>query len=408
MRYNAFMDEIKDTKKTEIAVVGGGAGGMLCALLLARAGRRVLLLERGERLGRKLSATGNGQGNVTNVALDETHYFTDDRSKVASVLGAFSGNDLLDFFRSLGGLFSADERGRVYPTGRQASAVTDLMRFALARAGAQVRCNFFVKEIKRKNGQFVLSDGKEEYTAEYAVLATGGKAGAHFGTDGNGYASAKSFGHTVTPLYPSLVQVKTETEDIRSLKGIRADALVRAYDGEKFLKEERGDVLFTDYGVSGNAVFYLSAYLSGAKDPSLSLSFLPDCPKEAIGAAIKKRGEYLPKEEWLGCIVNNALGRAIVRRAKREGDGSAEQILSLVKDFRLKVTGTPGFDGAQVTKGGIPLSEVSEKMESKKRKNLFFCGEILNVDGECGGYNLQWAFSSGAVAAREILQRSGR
>lgn len=405
MRYNAVMEKTDKREKT-VAVVGGGAGGMLCALLLARAGRRVLLLERGERLGRKLSATGNGQGNVTNVHLDETHYFTDDRAKVASVLRAFSGDDLVDFFRSLGGLFSADERGRVYPTGRQASAVTDLLRFALARAGAQVRCGFFVKEIQSRSGAFILSDGKEEYTADFVVLATGGKAGAHFGTDGNGYALAKSFGHTVTPLYPSLIQLKTETEFIRSLKGIRTDALVRAYDGEKCLKEERGDVLFTDYGVSGNAVFYLSAYLSGAKAPSLSLSFLPERSREEICAAIKRRQTCLPKEEWLGCILNNALGRAIVRRAEKEGDGSAENLVSLVKDFRLKVTGTPGFDGAQVTKGGIPLSEVSEQMESKRRENLFFCGEILNADGECGGYNLQWAFSSGAAAARAILQRS--
>ena len=392
-----------------IIVVGGGASGMLCALALAEGGQRnITLLERGDRLGKKLSATGNGQGNVTNVNFGIEHYFSDGKDTVETILNAFDHRALLKYLENLGGWFESDERGRVYPTGRQASAVTDLLRFALQRVGVNVQTGVTVTQISRRGQEYSLSDSEgRSFKARAVVLATGGKAAKNFGTDGTGYALAKSLGHTLTPLFPALVQLKTDTSYIKGLKGIRIDCLVRAYDGKKELSSARGDVIFTDYGVSGNAIFQVSSYLTDARSPQLRLEFLPGVSAQTLIELLRKKQRVSPQGEILGCIVNNQLGRALLKRLQSEGDGfSPEAAVALIKDFRLTVTGTLGFDYAQVTRGGIPMREVDGELMSKKSENVYLCGEILNVDGECGGYNLQWAFSSGMRVANSILKRA--
>lgn len=401
MRYNVVM------KRKIVAVVGGGAGGMLCAQVLAAAEKyRVVLIERGARPGRKLSATGNGQGNVTNFSMGAEHYFSDDRAKVACILTAFSPEDLIAFFGGLGGLFESDGQGRVYPSGRQASAVTDLLRFALARAGAEVLLERTVTAISRRKGGYELafSEGGTLF-ADAVVLATGGKAAPNFGTDGTGYALARSLGHTVTPLYPALVQLKTDTRFIRGLKGVRANCRAIAYEGEKEVAHARGDVIFTDYGVSGNAVFLLSSYLTDAQSPRLVFDFLPDRTEEELAAFLERKAAFCPRESLLGAVLSNALGRAVLRRAETGGGCTPAVAAKLVKNFELRVTGTLGFDAAQVTRGGVPLAETDDGLQSRKAENVWLCGEILNADGECGGYNLQWAFASAMCAARDILRR---
>ncbi len=401
MRYNIRM------KAKTIAVAGGGAGGMLCAQVLAAAKKyTVVLLERGARLGRKLSATGNGQGNVTNLSMGAEHYFSDDRAKVARILAAFPPADLIAYFGELGGMFESDDRGRVYPSGRQASAVTDLLRFALERAGAEIRLEHTVDKVSRAGNGYAIGfrEGGSLF-ADAVVLAAGGKAAPNFGTDGAGYALARSLGHTVTPLCPALVQLKTETAPVRGLKGVRANCLATAFDGEKELAHARGDVIFTDYGVSGNAIFLLSSYLTAAAAPRLVLDFLPDTAEGELTAFLERKAAFCPRENLLGTILSNALGRAVVRRVQEGGSFSPAAAARQVKHYGLRVTGTLGFDAAQVTRGGVPLAETDEGLQSCKAANVWLCGEILNVDGECGGYNLQWAFSSAMCAARDILRR---
>ena len=404
MRYNIGM-------KHDIIIIGGGASGMLCALTLVQNGiEDVVLVERGERLGKKLSATGNGQGNITNQNLSVAHYFSDDIKKVERIIKGFDNHALLDFFKNLGGMFEADEKGRVYPTSRQASSLTDLLRFALERAGVRVQTGFTAVKISRQADGFSLTSQEgAALKGKTVVLATGGKAAKNFGTDGTGYLLAKSLGHTLTPLYPALVQLKTQTAHIKGLKGIRCEGLLRAYDGEKELTHARGDVIFTDYGVSGNAVFWASSYLTDAKNPSVSLEFLPDVSKDELFKLLSQKIKFCAEEQIFGGIVNNQLGRAILKRLHLEnGKFSVEGAVKLLKSFTLPVTGTLGFDYAQVTKGGVPMSELNECLMSKKCKNLYLCGEIINVDGECGGYNLQWAFSSGVCVANAIIaERKG-
>ncbi len=408
MVYNRGME------KFTTIIIGGGASGLFLAASLKNQGR-TLLLERGERLGRKLSATGNGQGNVTNLHVREGGYFSSEKTgakRAQELVCRYDDKNLTAFFAALGVLLAADERGRVYPTGRQASALTDALRFAVEKC-ADVRLKQCVTKLERSKGGFVVTatDGESEYLyfAENVALCAGGKAAKNFGTDGGAYALAKSVGHSVTALYPSLVQLKTDVTYTKTLKGIRAaDSLLTAKlpQGDVSM---RGDVIFTDYGISGDAVFRISAYLAqelhkAQNGVALTLDFLPDVAEQDVLAAVRKKHAAYPdldKQEWLFGIVNNQIGRAIMRRA----DGDETRAAALVKAFPLQANGSLGFDYAQVTKGGIPLSETDEHLQSRLCAGLYFTGEILDVDGACGGYNLQWAYASACTVAAAIAER---
>lgn len=378
----------------KIAIIGGGASGMASAVFLAREGRyQITLFESGNRLGRKLSATGNGQGNVTNLNMGAEHYFSDDILKTGRILSRFGAEDTVAFLQSMGGIFLPDLRGRVYPAGRQASAVTDLFRAELARLNVRTVTDAKITQLSFADS-FRLSYAGGEEKVSAVLLCAGGMAAPEFGTDGNGYRLAQAFGHTVTECSPALVKLKCDAALVRGLKGIRVDANVRLTRAGREICSARGDLLFAEGGISGDAVFRISSYAKAGD--TLIIDFLPDADRECIARAIaQKEGA-----ECLLCVVNNGLGRALYKRAQ----GDKKRLLSLLKEFPLSVTGTFGFQSAQVTKGGIPLSETDENLQSVKRKGLYFAGEILNTDGECGGYNLQWAFSSAYAAAEGIKQ----
>ena len=404
-------------KRYQVAIIGGGAAGLFLAASLKTQYGEVLLLERGERLGKKLSSTGNGQGNVTNARVGEAAYFSVRGSKsqdkqVAGYLARYGKEEMLSFLEGLGGLFLADERGRYYPAGRQASAVTDLLRFAVASRGIHVETGAYVQELKKTGGRYEITvkteSGVCRYEADNAVLCVGGKAAKNFGTDGNGYALAKGFSHTVTPLYPALVQLKTDTRDTKSLKGIRVmDAGLTALVDGKSVCALQGDVIFTDYGVSGDAVFRISSFVADKLDGgkvSLSIDLLPSVSKEKLLALLTEKQAKFPAlgNELLCGILNNQVGRAVM---KRYADKGLSAVADGIKAFTLPVTGTLGFDYAQVTKGGIPLSEVDDGLQSRLSNGLYFAGEILDVDGECGGFNLQWAYTSAMICAEAIEKK---
>ena len=394
-------------ERIKIAVVGGGAAGLMLANLIEDT-KGVVLFERGERLGRKLAATGNGQGNLTNLGVVGAEYFSVAKNSppfAKNAISIYDNTSLTEFFRALGVLTIADERGRVYPSGRQASALTDALRFALARKGVATRLETQITAIERVQGGFMLtavSKGEtQKIHAERVVLCAGGKAAKNFGTDGSAYALAKSLGHSVTKLYPSLVQLKTDTQYTKTLKGIRVnDGILRAWTARGELVQQ-GDIIFTDYGISGDAVFRLSAFIADEladKEIRLSIDFLPQYTETEILSLLKAKQKTcpeLPFGELLFGVVNNQIGRAVMRRA----DGDIDKAARLVKDFPLTATGSLGFDYAQVTKGGIPLAEVTEGLESRFAKGVYFAGEMLDVDGQCGGFNLQWAYASACVVA---------
>lgn len=382
---------------------------LACSLTQKQGG--IALFERGERVGRKLSATGNGQGNVTNVNAENTAYFSSTSTgatRAQEIIKQYPHQSLRDFFEKFGLLLVADERGRVYPSSRQASALTDALRFFVEQKGVRTYTNTQVLAIEKKDGYFVLRCNEEEFTAENVVLCTGGKAAKNFGTDGSAYALAQAFGHTVTKLYPSLVQLKTSTEYIKTLKGIRVNAaMLTAKLGKQTLTSVTGDVIFTDYGISGDATFRLSAFLSDktAEDITIEMDFLPHVEKDKLLQAVQEKRTAFPTlsdNELLFGIVNNQIGRTIMRRAT----GDIQKAVALLKAFPLTLTGTLGFDYAQVTKGGIPLEETDEYLQSRLISGLYFAGEILDVDGECGGFNLQWAYSSARTVATALNGKS--
>ena len=238
------------------------------------------------------------------------------------------------------------------------------------------------------------------------MLCGGGKAAKNFGTDGNAYALATKLGHSVTALYPSLVQLKTDTAHTKTLKGIRITdgGLSFMRNGEEITLH--GDIIFTDYGISGDAVFRASSYLTEkrAEGTELFLDFLPTVSEEKIEKTLREKRKTYPslnEQELLFGIVNNQVGRAVMRRA----NGDIRKAASLVKRFPLTLQGSLGFDYAQVTKGGIPLQETDVHFQSKFARGLYFAGEILDVDGQCGGFNLHFAYASAAAVAEDLLAK---
>ncbi len=384
-------------QRYDVAIVGGGASGLSCALALKRMNKNicVAVFDRCARLGKKLAATGNGQGNISNARLSQRNY----HGGGAALAGKIIGGDYALPMSLFNCLFSQDAEGRIYPSGRQASALSESLIRELSSLGAQFIHPADVVGIKKG---FILSlaDGGE-VGADRVVLACGGKAQKQFGTDGSSYALAQSFGHKITPLFPSLVQLKTDTAHIRTLKGIRADCAVRAYLGENLLGDARGDVIFTDYGVSGNAIFKISSCVSGVQGAVLNISFLPDVSEDDIARDVRNKIKLgYPHAELLSGTLHNQIGRAVIKRS----GASPADIAHTAKNFMLNVAGTLGFDCAQVTRGGIDCRDIDDDMQSKLCSGLYLVGEYVDVDGDCGGYNLLWAFASGMRAARGIAE----
>ena len=394
-------------KNYDVIIVGGGAAGLACGVHLAENSKlKILILEAGERAGKKLAATGNGQGNVSNKNMSIAHYRSGNLATVEKILCAADGakslwEEGLSVFQPA--LFTSDDRGRVYPSGRQASSLVDALLRKLYALGAELKLSAKVTDIKPSSvGSFeVVLESGEKYSANHVVLATGGKAQKQFKTDGSAYKLAEKLGHGITPLYPSLVQLKTDTSYTKTLKGIRTECNVRAIVDGQAVRTELGDVIFTDYGISGNAIFYISPVFS-EKCGQVIIDLLPEFTDEKVTKILQNRlSDGYPSTEILSGLVHNQIGRAVIKRAGAYA--TVQKIVQTLKNFTLEVTGTLGFDYAQVTHGGVDMRDISDNLQSKLVKNLYFAGEILDVDGDCGGYNLHWAFVSAKKVAEAIL-----
>ncbi len=393
-------------KNYDVVIIGGGASGLACAVILAETPElKVLVIDSCDRLGKKLSATGNGQGNISNEDMDLIHYRSGSPEIVKSIIGNSQPSEKI-FERIFGTLlYKHGSGGRIYPQSLQASSLTDILIERLRDRGVDILLSTRVTSVERG---FTVNCGNEKFSARFVVLATGGKAQKQFGTDGSSYVLAENFGHKITPLYPSIVQLKTDTAYIKNLRGVRVDCLAKAISKDGVEKSARGDVIFTDYGVSGNAVFYVSSVLA-KKGGQLDLVFLPDFDEEVLKKVLMERKREGVYDCDLLCgLLHNQIARAVLRRAENEyitlfHDDLISAIVHVVKHFTLNVVGTLGFDYAQVTQGGVDMSDISYSLESKLCENLYFSGEILDVDGDCGGYNLHWAFM-GAVAVADSIK----
>jgi predicted Rossmann fold flavoprotein len=312
--------------------------------------------------------------------------------------------DLQGYLQNLGIYLTEDKQGKMYPLSKQASSVLDIIRAYLQNKGVQEITGAEVKDIKHINGVFHIKTQTNTYLSKTVILATGGASAKQFGTDGSAYKLAEKFGHILTPIYPSLVQLKTETNLIRSLKGLKETAKITALQGGKQLKSAVGDLLFTEFGVSGSSIFSVSAAITDKQGVSLKIEFLPELQLNEIEDILKKRecAGYIDKENILTGIINKRIGQAVIKTAKSL---SPKDVAYALKNFTLKVTGNLGFNYAQVTKGGIKTDTINPNtFESTLQKGLYIVGETLNIDGDCGGYNLSFAFVSAIIASRAIKQ----
>ena len=393
-----------------ITIIGGGASGMAAALAAAEnPASQVILVERQARLGRKLQATGNGRCNLSNLHASQGGYHGDDAAFSEYAISRFPPEAALSWFRSMGLFTVAEESGRVYPYSDQANSVVDVLRFALDKPNIQVKTGLEIEKVKKTASGFRLEGGGEALDCDRLIIACGGLAGTKLGGTMSGYKLLRSLGHHCTRLRPALVQLKSSWGGVIGLKGVRANchaAILR--DGSLF-SESTGELQFTEYGLSGPVIFEVSRDVCQQKgDWSCRLDFLPGVTEQELLEELKRRrNTALPASELLTGILHNRLGRVLTQaagisagRAIAElSDGALRDVARAVKAFDVPLTETLGMDSAQVTAGGIETSEFDETtMESRLVRGLYACGEVLDVDGDCGGYNLQWAWSSGRLA----------
>lgn len=411
-------------KAPELRVIGGGAAGLSAAIEAARAFRqagvpgRVTVLEQLPRVGKKLLATGNGRCNLANRFASPADYF-EAAEFVRPALARFSVDDTLDFFASMGLLCEEEEEGRIYPMSRQAASVLDTLRFEAERLGVVLRCDTRVEAVQTradKPGYFI----NASMFADAVILTCGGKASPQHGSDGSGYGLLRALHIPVTEVLPSLVQITTEPGRVKALKGMRVHAEISLSAGRETLVSERGEIQFTEFGLSGIAAMQLSRFVSREKGRQLEavLDLLPAFSRNQAAdylAGRVRQNPSLAAEHLLTGLLPKRVGQVLLKQAGVDPlsrpVGSLRQaelaaVAGLLKGWRFPAAGTRGFSAAQVTIGGARRSAFRpDTMEALPLPGFYAAGEVLDVDAGCGGFNLQWAWSSGRLAGRSAAEK---
>lgn len=410
--------------RKRIGIIGGGPSGMAAAISAARKGAAVTILERNDRLGKKILSTGNGKCNLGNLDLHADAYYGNDTAFIKQTLERFSEQDTVAFFKKLG-LMIKDRNGYLYPASEQASSVLDVLRYELQALGVQVITECKVNHIKKdpRSGEILVSDGAVEYRFDAVILACGSKAAPKTGSDGSGYKLARQLGHSLIPTVPALVQLKCEEDYLKAVAGVRADAEIRvlgdnqAGDGQEgVVAVERGELQLTEYGISGIPVFQLSRqvnYILREKDHvTVEIDFLPDLSNEEFDMLCREREKRVgfdrTVEEFFTGMLNKKIMLLFMKLAGLKGHIPVEeadpikmkQVYELCKNWRVTVNGSNSYDNAQVCAGGVDTAEVTADFESRLVQGVYIVGELLDVDGKCGGYNLHWAWASGVLAGK--------
>lgn len=400
----------------KVIIIGGGASGMMAAIHAARAGADATILEHTDRVGKKILATGNGRCNLTNLYQDESCYRCSQPEFPMAVIRQYPVEQTLDFFRELG-ILPKSREGYIYPHSEQASAVLDVLRMELAHRKISLVCNCETKEIrpsKRNPGKLLVVAKQSSYEADAVILAAGSKAAPVTGSDGSGYQLAKQAGHRIIKPLPALVQLRCKEKHYKQLAGIRTESgLTLLIDGQP-AAIERGEVQLTDYGISGIPTFQISRYASVALDRrqqvTVRIDFLPSLTEEETRQMIETRIRtmgYKTCEEWMTGLLNKKLVAVLLKLADiRSGEQVSKvdkkrmgELVRQIKAYETVITAANPFENAQVCCGGVDTREINrETMESRRMPGLYLAGELLDVDGICGGYNLQWAWSSGQTA----------
>ena len=425
-KYNIYVEVIflanDMLKKVDIAVIGGGAAGFASAICASYTDKslKIAIFEKGTRVARKILATGNGRCNISNRNIFMDRYHGQNVSFAENAFNEFDFDTTMEFFKKIGVLPTELEDGKMYPMSLQAASVVDMLRIEAQRQGIAEVIDFEVVKIKSAGGAFEIASKKGEIIkAKKVILCTGGKAAPEFGTDGSAYKLATDFGHKLTPLFPALVQLKCDAKRVRALKGVKLMGNASLISGNKTLQKEYGEVMFTDYGLSGPPIFQLSRKVAellnkGNENIKIKVDLIPEYNFSEIEDILFDRRKNLSDvaaENFLNGMLNKQIARQILKESDEElklnipskniSDKTIKTLAGKIKGWEFEVIGTNPWKNAQVTAGGIETDFINpDTMESEKAKGLYLAGEILDIDGDCGGFNLQWAWSSGFVAGK--------
>lgn len=403
----------------KILVIGGGAAGMMAAIVAANNGGEVIILERNDRVGKKLLATGNGRCNYTNMNLTIENYHGKNNTFAESALSSLDVNTTIEYFEKLGITPAVEDNGKVYPLSFQSSSMLDILRYEIQEREIELITEAYVVDIKKKKNFIVkLKDGRI-FEGGKVILATGGMAMPVSGSDGNGYSLAKSLGHSLIDINPGIVQLKLEGSFFKQIDGVKVVGVAKLYSKGQLILEDSGDLLFTSYGISGPPILQLSRmaldYISHGKEIELRISIIHTKTSDELEEYLLNRFKNSPnksiRESLIG-LINKKLILPILRelslnKDKLVQDFNKEEVDKLSKiltSWSFKITGSQSWGQAQVTAGGISTKEINNKtMESKLVEGFYLIGELVDIDGDCGGYNLQWAWSSGYVAGKHAV-----
>ena len=397
----------------DVIIVGAGASGTFCALSLKynNPNLNVLLLEKNDKLGKKLLITGNGRCNIGNKNINISDYNSNSSLEYFKKI-IETGSDNYAYLLKTFGVFITNEENRLYPCSNQALTVCKSFERALINYGVEVKYNYDVNNINKVNDMFIINNSLK---SKMVVIATGGKTYSKTGSTGMGYELLKSFGHNITNLYPSLTSLKTNFKYIKDLAGVRVNSKVSLYDSRCLVSEEKGQLQFTKDSLSGICIFNLSRYIGklidNKKELSVKVDFMPDNTFDELYDYIKSFSNY-NLEDAISCILNNKLAMVIAKNIKLAGkkvsslsDSDLTIAVENIKNMKFDIIGTGDFENAQVTCGGVFLNEFTSDLESNKCKGLYAIGEVLDVDGKCGGYNLSWAFNSALIVSDIISKK---
>ncbi len=393
-----------------ISIIGAGASGLVAAITASKSGAKVQVFEKNNKIGKKILATGNGRCNVTNLRIKTTNYHGANPSFVNPALNRLNTSTCRAFFEEIGVDLVEGQKGRLYPRSLQSSSIVELLAYECRRLGVEFFLDTKVEKITKNSKKFTLHVEGKTVQTDKVLVATGGLAMPTLGSCDSGYEFAKSFGHSIVPTHASLVQLVCE-EDLKQISGVKVDGAIEVYEDGQNITNARGDILFTNYGISGSAVLDISRKVSHSllynRALHVKIDLFPSHTKEQLKNTLKKRLKFSHEKSvalWLDGFINSKLAKFIqmslqVKLAKNLNNKELTKLVYALKNITLHIEDTKGFKTAEVTAGGVNTDEINaQTMESKLVKGLFFSGEVVDVDGDCGGYNLHWAWASGMCA----------